>query len=280
MQRVLSLRAVRTWLRPSRASLALLAGGLALSVLSFWPTTPESASDEGTVRNPYRLPSWESAGGERGLASTLSLGRVLGPMLLFAAFAHARQAARDEDELAREPSDEMPSLAPADATTLRRISFVLPRARAVALERALSSEPPYAHRTLPVLAEAIREAGHIEHVERAIRDADDASFALARERRAVEGRVDPHTHASYRGLDRAESDDEGGHTVVSWVIVTRTDLDPWIDVPRAEHVARWVEALVPLRPEDTLAFDVFVTPRNRGTDEAALRASLDLEPLG
>jgi uncharacterized membrane protein YidH (DUF202 family) len=277
--RALPLRTLRTWLAPSRTSLALLGGGLALTVLAFWPAAPRQDADGSAVRNPYQLPSWESASAERGLASMLSFGRVLGPMLLFAAIAHARQTARDEDELAREPTDETPSPLRTDATTLRRISFVLPRARASALERTLASEPIHAHRALPSLAEAIREAGHLEHVERAVPGAHDAGLALAHERRAIDARIDPHAHASYRGLDRAETEADGGHAVVSWVIVTRTDLDPWIDVPRAEHVARWVEELVPLRPEDTLALDVFVTPRVRGADEAVLRASLDLEPL-
>jgi hypothetical protein len=278
MPRTASLRPLRAWLSPSRTSLALLGGGLALSLLAFWPTEPVEATEPGAVRNPYQLPSWEG-GGERGLASMLSLGRLLGPMLLFAAVAHARQAARDEDELAREPEGELLEPSRADAVTLRRISFVLARPRAVAVERALAAEPAHAHRVLAALAEAICEAAHIEHVERAVPPELGPSAALERERRLVEQRIDPQAHASYRGLEAHEGDASGAYAVVSWVIVTRTDLDPWIDVPSTAQAARWVEQLVPLRPEDTLALDVFVTPRTRGLDEASLRASLDLEPL-
>jgi hypothetical protein len=267
-------------LAPSAVSAALLVAGVLVTAGSLWPTgsrpTPEA------VLNPYQLASWAgSDDGRSGLASLLYLGRILGPMLVFAALAHARLGARELEELSANASPELDALPLAtEGTTLRRISLVLPRERARRLEDALTAEPAHAHRVLPALAEAMREAGRIEHVERAVPgEGPELATALEGERRALARRIEPEAAAGYREGERATTAADGDHCVVSWVIVTRTDLDPWVDVPSAAQAARWLEELVPLRPEDTLALAAFVTPQGRGLDEATLASRLDLEPL-
>jgi hypothetical protein len=85
--------------------------------------------------------------------------------------------------------------------------------------------------------------------------------------------------ASYRDAEAVPPALAGDHAIVSWILVTQSELDPLLDVPTRGETNRWLASLVPLRPEETLAVDAFITPRNCGADPKVLARALSLEPL-
>jgi len=211
----------------------------------------------------------------------LYVGHLAGPMLLLAALVHARLRQREQAEALGAHDDEvlLPPCTTDDAPrTLRRISVVLPRAEAHALRGELEHEPAHAHRAIPALARAIAHAGHLEHIDHVLGATTDQA-ALDLERLLLERRMLGAPTATYREVERPSLGPAGDHAVLSFVIVTRTDRDPLVDVPDWRALDAWLAEIIPLRPEETIAIDAFVTPRDSGVDLSTLSSVLELERL-
>ncbi|MFO0711507.1 MAG: hypothetical protein U0353_16770 [Sandaracinus sp.] len=274
----------RIGLAPDAISAALFVVGLATSLGAASLGVRSRASTDEAVLSAYARASWQVSSDGGGLSSVLYLGHLLGPMLLLASLVHARSRHREQLDTARLTDDD-DALAPTtrdDAPrTLRRISLVVPHAQALELAETLRTAPAHAHRAIAPLSKAIERSGEIEHVEHVL--AADDEHALEREERSLERRLVSvglgGALAGYRERESVPSALAGDHAILSWVIVTRSDLDPLVDVPTRGRTADWLTELVPLRPEETVLVDAFVTPRTLGVDAATLCRVLSAEPL-
>lgn len=274
------MRAARLGLAPDRVSAALAAAGVIATLSAGSLELSRGRTAEEDSLNPYARASWR-ADGEGGLASVLYVGHLAGPMLLLAALVHARLRQRELTEPLHTQDEEAllpPPTADDAPRTLRRISVVLPREEAEALASELRHEPAHAHRAIPVLCRAITRSGRLEHVDHVLGAASDEA-ALELERAVVARRVLGAPTATYREIERASAGPAGDHAILSFVLVTRTDLDPLVDVPAWRTLEHWLSEMFPLRPEETLALDAFVLPRGAGADAETLAVALDLEPL-
>jgi hypothetical protein len=284
----MSIRAARRsrlfGLAPDAVSAALFLVGLATSLgTASLGVRPRGTADDATM-SAYERASWQISAEGGGLSSVLYLGHLLGPMLMLASLVHARTRFREQLETsdASGEDDALPMAPRLDGSrTLRRISIVVPRDEALALLEAIHTAPRNAHDAVGPLARAIERASELEHVDHVLEGVSD-ELAIEHERLAVERRLVTTglgALASYRDAEAVPPALAGDHAIVSWILVTRSELDPLLDVPTRGETSRWLASLVPLRPEETLAVDAFVTPRNCGADPKALARALSLEPL-
>lgn len=269
-------------LAPSAVSAALFLSGVAISLGTASLGLRPRGTSEDAMLSAYERASWQISAEGGGLSSVLYVGHLLGPMLALASLVHARARHREldemvEDELALEP------LPDAEVTrTAHRISLVLPRAEALRIAEAIRAHAERPHRAVPALSEALERVGALEHVDRVL-DAGDESV-VAREQRRLERRVGASAGvgvelASYRELEAVPPALAGEHAILSWVLVTQTPVDPLLDVPSHGRAHDWLTELIPIRPEETVLVDAFVTPRTIGASESALARALALEPL-
>lgn len=285
----MSIRAARRsrllGLAPDAVSAALFLVGLATSLgTASLGVRPRGTADDATL-SAYERASWQISAEGGGLSSVLYLGHLLGPMLMLASLVHARTRFREQEET-NETSGEDDALAAATRLdgprTLRRISIVVPREQALALAEALRTTPAHAHDAVGPLAQAIERACELEHVDHVLDGISD-ELAIEHERLAVERRLVSAglggALAGYRDTEAVPPALAGDHAIVSWIVITQSELDPLVDVPTRGETSRWLASLVPLRPEETLAVDAFITPRNRGADPKALARALSLEPV-
>jgi hypothetical protein len=284
----MSIRAARRsrllGLAPDAVSAALFLVGLATSLgAASLGLRPRGTADDATL-SAYERASWQISAEGGGLSSVLYVGHLLGPMLMLASLVHARTRHREQLETHEDTEpDTLGSTAGLDGPrTLRRISIVVPREDALALHDALRIAPAHAHDAIGPLARAIERASELEHVEQVIESVSD-EMAIEHERIALERRLVTTglggALAGYRDAEAVPPALAGDHVIVSWILVTQSELDPLVDLPTRGQTSRWLASLVPLRPEETLAVDAFVTPRNCGADPKALARALSLEPL-
>ncbi len=271
----------RLGLAPDRISASLVCLGLLAMLGAASLELGRTRTSEDEALSPYGRASWGGSGESAGLASVLYVGHLVGPMLLLAALAHARLRQREQAEALGAHEEEVllpPPTADDAPRTLRRLSVILPRAEAHALHAELRHEPAHAHRAIPALARAIARAGHLEHVDHVLGQTTDRA-AIDLERLQLERRVLGAPTATYRDVERPSLGPTGDHAVLSFVLVTRTDLDPLVDVPEWRALDAWLAEMFPLRPEETIALDAFVTPRDSGVDVSTLSSVLELERL-
>ncbi len=273
-------------LAPDAVSAALFVCGLATSLgTASLGVRPRGTSEDATL-SAYQRASWQISAEGGGLSSVLYLGHLLGPMLVLGALVHARARHRElyDVEEATEDTGALPPATPCDAPrTLHRISLVLPRADALAILEEARTAPDKAHRAVGVMARAIERAGEIEHVDRVVTEGDDTSV-VERERASLERRIASSAGigaeaAGYRELETVPPALAGDHAILSWVLLTQTELDPMLDLPARGRAHEWLTGLIPLRPEETVLVDAFVTPRTMGADAKALADGLGLEAL-
>jgi hypothetical protein len=270
---------------PDASSAALLVIGVATSLGAASLGSRVRGTADDAMLSAYERASWQISAEGGGLSSVLYLGHLLGPMFMLASLVHARTRYREQLEASEglEEGDGVDATASADAPrTLRRISFLVPRSEALTLAETLRTAPSSAHDAVGPLARAIERAGLLEHVDLVI-DAVSDEVAIERERVALSHRLVTAglggAVAGYRDAEAVPPALAGEHAIVSWVLVTRSGLDPLLDVPARGETALWLASLVPLRPEETLAVDAFVTPRTAGVHADALSRALSLEPL-
>jgi hypothetical protein len=273
-------------LAPDAMSAALLLCGMATSLGAASLGMRPRGTSEDAMLSAYERASWQISPEGGGLSSVLYLGHLLGPMLVLGALVHARARHREQHELdsVSTETDALPPAAGEDAPrTLHRISIVLPRTDALAILERARTTPSEAHRAIDALAEAIERAGELEHLDRVLDASEDASVVV-RERACLERSVAAAAGigaelASYRELETVPPSLAGDHAILSWVLVTQLELDPMLDLPARGRTHAWLTELIPLRPEETVLVDAFVTPRTMGADPKALARGLGLEPL-
>lgn len=271
-------------LAPDAVSAALFLVGLATSLgAASLGVRPRGTADDATL-SAYERASWQISAEGGGLSSVLYVGHLLGPMLMLASLVHARTRYREQLETSEASGEDAVGPAPSlnGPRTLRRISIVVPREQALALAEAIRTSPRHAHDAVGPLARAIEAAGELEHVDHVLESISD-ELAIEHERVAVQRRLVSAglggALVGYRDAEAVPPALAGEHAIVSWILVTQSELDPLLDVPTRGQTSGWLASLVPLRPEETLAVDAFVTPRNSGAAAEVLGRTLSLEPL-